>query len=499
MPELRTQLIRLARLLVRIFFRSIEVEGLENIPTSGGGIIVSWHPNALIDPVLILASMPRPVVFGARSGLFRWPLLGWLMRSIGTVPIHRTMDRGAMSPDQRHAANVRALDTLAKAVADGGFSCLFPEGDSHDSPHLLAIKTGAARFYYRARLLQPDGPPPAIIPVGLHYDAKRRFRSKVLVRFHPPLELPPSMDVTPEVDEAPERARGRVKQLTGAIEQVLREVVHATESWELHHHMHRASKLLRAERAKRAGVELGRPSMLEREVGFWRMWAGYHRWRELEPELTQALVDRVAAYEDQLRALGLRDHEIDRPPERGRGLKAALLLGQVITAFVVFPTLIFLAGAVNLGPYLIIRYGSRMAAKKGKDHATIKLAAGVVLYPIAWITAAVLTAGASYMLHEVEPLIPAAPMQAAIVVVLLAIAGGAAAIHYLRLVRETARALRVRITRARERVALAQLRVERAELADILERAEDGVDLPGSVTAEGRVIASEEVPPGGKM
>jgi hypothetical protein len=123
----------------------------------------------------------------------------------------------------------------------------------------------------------------------------------------------------------------------------------------------------------------------------------------------------------------------------------------------------------------------------------------VLLYPIAWITAATVAAGASYMLHEVDPLIPAAPGAAAMVVVLLSITGGAAAIHYLRLVRETARALGVRVTRARERVALAELRVERGELADILERSEEGVDLPGAVTADGRVIASEVVPPGGKM
>ena len=499
MPWIRTQIIRAARLLIRIFFRSVEVEGLEHVPADGGGIVVSWHPNALIDPVLILACMPRPVIFGARSGLFRWPLLGWLMKSVGTVPIHRTQDRAGISPDQRHAANVQALDTLAQAVADGGFSCLFPEGDSHDSPHLLAIKTGAARFYYRARLLRPDAPAPVIIPVGLHYDAKRKFRSKVLVRFHPPLTLPAAMDVTPTLDEPPEQAQGRVRQLTAAIEQVLREVVNATESWELHHKMHRASKLLRAERALRAGAELDKPTMLERQVGFWRMWAGYYRWREQEPELTMTLVARLGEYEAKLEALGMEDHELDRPPERGRSLRAALLMAQVVAAFVVFPTLIFLAGLVNLGPFLIIRVGSRIAAQKGKDHATIKLAAGVLLYPLAWTIAGILAAGASFVLHEVDPMIPASPLQAATVVVLLAIAGGMAALHYTRLVRETARAMRVRLTRARQRVALAELRVERAELADILEAAEDGVDLPGSVTADGRVIAGEQVPPGGKM
>ena len=499
MPRLRTIVIQFARLVVRIFFRRVEVEGLENVPPDGGGIIVSWHPNALVDPLLILATMPRPVVFGARSGLFRWPLLSFLMRSVGTVPIHRTQDREDLSPEQRHEANLRSLDTLAQAVAAGGFSCLFPEGTSHDSPHLLAVKTGAARFYYRARLLDPGAPPPAIIPVGLHYDAKRKFRSKVLVRYHPPLVLPPGMDVTPAADEPQEQAQGRVRQLTGTIEQVLREVVHVTQSWELHHHMHRASKLLRAERALRAGVELGRPSMLERETGFWRMWAGYNRWKELEPERTQALVERVAAYEEQLEALGIEDHELDNPPERGRTLKAASMMAQVIAAFVVFPTLIFLAGAINLGPYLAIRVGSRMAAKKGKDHATLKLAGGIVLYPLAWALAGFLAVGAAFVLHEMSPMIPARPLQAAVVVVLLAIAGGAAALHYMRLVRETARALRVRLTRARQRVAIAQLKAERAELADILLRAEEGVNLPGSVTAQGMVIASEEVPAGGSM
>jgi 1-acyl-sn-glycerol-3-phosphate acyltransferase len=499
MPRLDTLIIRLARLLVRIFFRRVEVEGLQHVPRDGGGIIVSWHPNALVDPILILATMPRKVIFGARSGLFRWPLLSFLMRSVGTVPIHRTQDRSDISPQQRLAANIASLDTLARAVAAGGFSCLFPEGDSHDAPHLLAIKTGAARFYYRARLLSPDAPPPAIIPVGLHYDAKRRFRSKVLVRYHPPLALPPAMDVTPTPDEPEESTRSRVRQLTDTIERVMREVVHATESWELHHHMHRASRLLRAERGLRAGVELAAPSMLEQEVGFWRMWAGYHRWREIEPERTQALVQRVAAYEAQLEALGMEDHELDQPPERGRALKAASLLAQVVAAFVIFPTLISLAGVVNLGPYLIIRFGSRMAARKGKDHATLKLAGGVLLYPLAWTIAGSMAAGAAFVLHEVSPMIPARPWQAAVVVVLLSIAGGAAALHYLRRVRETARALRVRLTQARQRVAIATLRVERAELADILERAEEGVDLPGSVTAEGVVIASEEVPLGGKM
>jgi 1-acyl-sn-glycerol-3-phosphate acyltransferase len=63
--------IRFFRILVWAFFRKVTVTGLEHVPTSGGGILVSWHPNGLIDPGLLLTQFPRQVVFGARHGLFQ--------------------------------------------------------------------------------------------------------------------------------------------------------------------------------------------------------------------------------------------------------------------------------------------------------------------------------------------------------------------------------------------------------------------------------------------
>ena len=83
-------------------------------------------------------------------------------------------------------------------------------------------------------------------------------------------------------------------------------------------------------------------------------------------------------------------------------------------------------------------------------------------------------------------------------VVTLGILGGMVALRYLRLLRDTARAMRVWLTRARRRLTLANLRVERDELADALEALEEGMDLPGSVTALGAVVPTEEVPPGGR-
>src|SRR6188768_502227 len=82
---------RLARTLLALFFRRVEVTGLSDLPASGGGLLLAWHPNGLIDPALVLTAFPGRVVFGARHGLFQWPVLGRILRSVA-VPIYRRQD-----------------------------------------------------------------------------------------------------------------------------------------------------------------------------------------------------------------------------------------------------------------------------------------------------------------------------------------------------------------------------------------------------------------------
>src|SRR5688572_24162874 len=231
---------RLLRAAVMAFFRRVEVSGRSHVPAHGGGLVVSWHPNGLVDPGLILTQFPRPIVFGARHGLFAYPLLGLLLREIGTVPIYRAIDMGGSSDEARREANRRSLEALADRVATGSFSALFPEGVSHDEPGLQELRSGAARLYYRARqLVRPGEAVPAIVMAGLHYDDKQMFRSNALVAFFPPLVLPAELDVTPEGDVDGDEVRELARKLTAHLETQLREVVGATDSWELHDLMHR--------------------------------------------------------------------------------------------------------------------------------------------------------------------------------------------------------------------------------------------------------------------
>ena len=80
-------------------------------------------------------------------------------------------------------------------------------------------------------------------------------------------------------------------------------------------------------------------------------------------------------------------------------------------------------------------------------------------------------------------------MIAGLVVAGLAAIGGAAALRYLHVAQETARALRVRLTRRRRRAAIARLKIERAALFDATMKLAEGLDLPGEVAEDGTIRA----------
>ena len=87
-----------------LFFRRIELVGAEKLPAPGGLIFVSNHPNALIDPALLFVALPRQIAFLAKHTLFKIPVLGWLIRTVGALPPHAAMSRASAT---RTPANFR--------------------------------------------------------------------------------------------------------------------------------------------------------------------------------------------------------------------------------------------------------------------------------------------------------------------------------------------------------------------------------------------------------
>src|SRR5207244_5145757 len=128
-------------LVLRVFFRRIEVSGSAHVPARGPVMFVLNHPNALVDPAFLLCLAPRRVSFLAKSPLFRMPILGYLVRALDCLPVYRQQDEG-----EDVSKNREMFVAARKLLSRGGTIGICPEGVSHDEPRLRPIKTGAARI-----------------------------------------------------------------------------------------------------------------------------------------------------------------------------------------------------------------------------------------------------------------------------------------------------------------------------------------------------------------
>ena len=107
---IRRIIVTILRLTLRIYFRHIEIAGLEHVPNESPAIFVLNHPNALVDPVFLLCLVPRKVCYLAKAPLFRMPVIGYLVRALDALPAYRHQDQGAdVSKNEETFAAARRL------------------------------------------------------------------------------------------------------------------------------------------------------------------------------------------------------------------------------------------------------------------------------------------------------------------------------------------------------------------------------------------------------
>lgn len=142
-------LYKIGRLICRAVFRAFfrySVTGKENVPKSGGVMLVANHASYL-DPPLLGSAVDRMVHFVAKAELFKIPVLGWALPRVGAFPVSRgAADRSAIR---------RAIELLEA----GEVVAIFPEGTRTKTGELLPPQRGAAMIALRT------GVP--VVPVGL--------------------------------------------------------------------------------------------------------------------------------------------------------------------------------------------------------------------------------------------------------------------------------------------------------------------------------------------
>jgi len=126
----------LAWLLVHSVYR-LEKTGLEHIPEEGPALLVCNHVS-FVDAVVIMAACRRPIRFVMDHAIFRIPVLSFIFRTGGAIPIApRKVD-----PDMME----RAFAEVARALGQGQLVGIFPEGRITDSGELAPFRPGVQRI-----------------------------------------------------------------------------------------------------------------------------------------------------------------------------------------------------------------------------------------------------------------------------------------------------------------------------------------------------------------
>ena len=353
----------LARLCVRIFFRRVEVEGLENIPRGGPVLLVANHHNSLVDPVLILAATRVRARFLAKSTLWDVPGLKQLLQLAAVIPVFRAQDGSDMSQNQE------TFRACHEELASGGAIALFPEGISHNAPHLARLKTGAARIAigtvagYGSDALR-------IVPVGLTFEAKGTFRSRALVRIGTPIDPRPFAADENEDPFVPVRA------LTEVVEAGLREVTLNYPSVEEATLIERAAELYTTEERDLPG----RMAMAEAFSARRAFIDAYHRMRALDPERVDALAQRIDAYAHAVGRMKVREEHL-----AARFPSEAVVAQSFGTAWLLFfwLPLATLGTVLSYVPYRLCGVLARFT-KTDDLPSTVKLFGGFFLFPLTW-------------------------------------------------------------------------------------------------------------------
>jgi cytidylate kinase len=141
-PTWRRVLGPLLRFLIWLFIH-VETEGVERLPSTGPLILIVNHIH-LLDPVVLVAVVPRYAVAMAKEEIMSWPVIGPLVLRYPTIPV------------RRGDLDIQAIRQSLAVLKAGHALIIAPEGTRSRSLSLLQGKKGLVFLAQQSgALIQP--------------------------------------------------------------------------------------------------------------------------------------------------------------------------------------------------------------------------------------------------------------------------------------------------------------------------------------------------------
>ncbi|KAK0708242.1 hypothetical protein B0H67DRAFT_556768 [Lasiosphaeris hirsuta] len=275
-----------------------------------------------------------------------------------------------------HIDQSKVYQAVFDRLKGGGCVGIFPEGGSHDRTELLPLKAGVAIMALGALADSPDCGL-KIVPVGMNYFHAHKFRSRAVVEFGPPFEVPARLV---EMYRNNQR-REAIGQLLDMVHSALSAVTVSTPDYDTLMVIQAARRLYNP-----TGKKLPLPVVVELNR---RLAMGYEKYKD-DARIVN-LQRSVKEYNRQLRYLNIRDHQVQYGKMSWpkvvltflyRLAKLLVLSAGVLPGFILF-------GPVFIATKIISRQKAKTALAgstvkiQGRDvMATWKLLVAIAVAPV---------------------------------------------------------------------------------------------------------------------
>jgi hypothetical protein len=287
----------------------------------------------------------------AHSGLFANRLRAFVLRQAGVIPVHRRQDVADAA-----TRNVESFEACCDVLRGGGCLGIFPEGTSQTARRVQPLKTGTARIALEAEQKSDFTLGLSIVPVGLSFQSRRRFRSRVLVRFGKPI---PVANYRQLFEADPVQA---ARAITTVLEDAIRHQVVDVRQADLEGFVRKVERVYKHELRERPGLEVPGLSRFERDQFLAREIArAADYFYANQPETIWGVAELLDEYQRRLDRLGIADEMLrEEGPAFARTAIALALFGVIGMPVAAWGLI------TNLLPYLLTVWVTRL----GKPDAT---------------------------------------------------------------------------------------------------------------------------------
>lgn len=340
----------------KLYFRRIVFINKERLSFKGPMLVISNHPNTLMDPLVALYRVSEQCFLLANYSLFKHPVSNAILSTLYCIPIRRVNDVTEGEP----LRNEEAFRRCDEHLIAGGNIYIAVEGNSFPERRIREIKTGVSRIAFSAEIQKDFELNLRILPIVMTYFEPLKFWQDVRVEVGEPI----SVDSWREAYM--QNPRQTITDLTDAIEKKMIDMTIHCQSAKEDNFLKKIEKLLQSDNNLNVEEHYQRSRKVLQYL---------HNWQGRDITSYEHFQQEVRQYFTTLNALKIADVNTQNSTNR--------LPLSIIKIIGGFP--IFLYGFIaNFAPAWVSDKLVKWLKFDVSYDTTVRYTAGLILFPLFW-------------------------------------------------------------------------------------------------------------------